>query len=164
MASVLAIVSKKVFEHDFGGAGVGEVVATERYASSHKTLDKLADGGDLFLVTVAANEQLLLAGVLRAPKFGSAGWSAKPNTVAVKDITALIGKLKFDTGNGITAKAGALAMSLQTPRGMTDEDVALIDGAKRAKGAAAKPAKAAKPATLEKPEKAAKATKPSKPA
>ena len=111
MSSVLAIVSKKVFERDFG-AGVGDVVETKSYASSHKTFEHLADGGDLYLVTVAAGEQLLLVGVLRSPTRERSGWIAKANSVAITDISSLVSKLKFATGTGITAKPGALAMSL----------------------------------------------------
>ena len=138
MGSVLAIVSKKVFEKEFRAAP-NQVVATAAYTSTHKTLEALAAGGDLFLVTVAAGEQLWLVGVLRKPKFAGGAWKAAPNTVPITDVTALVGQLRFESGNGITARPGALAMSLQTPRGLTEADVALLDGAKPAK-TAAKPA------------------------
>jgi uncharacterized protein (TIGR02996 family) len=143
MASILAIVSRKVFERDFrvGGASatVGDTVATDGYLSTHASLTKLAAGGDLFLVTVAPGERLWLAGVLASPKLGKDRWSATPNTTPITDITHLIGKLSFENGKGITAKAGALAMSLQTPRTLADDDVELLRGCAPSSGK--KPAK-----------------------
>jgi uncharacterized protein (TIGR02996 family) len=133
MGSVLAIVSKKIFERDFRcddrPAAPGDVVATDRYTSAHKTLDGLLAGGDLFLVTVAAGEQLWLVGVLQEPRFTKDAWTAAVNTTPITDVSHLIGKLQFESGKGITARAGALAMSLQTPRGLGDADVELLRGA-----------------------------------
>ncbi len=165
MASILAIVSRKIFERDFrvGGrlAGVGDVVPSTIYASTHKSLEKLAQGGDLFLVTVAPGEQLWLAGVLARPKLQPDGWVAKPNTIAITDITSLIPRLAFENGKGLSAKAGALAMSLQTPRTLAEADVELLRGAggNGASGTAkASAAKVAPPAKAS----AAKAVPPAK--
>ncbi len=59
MASVLAIVAKAVFEKKVGNTvAVGDVVNTDRYASTPTAFDQLADGDAIFLVTVRApNEE-----------------------------------------------------------------------------------------------------------
>lgn len=131
MADVLAIVSKAVFEKAAGKDGsVGEHLAMDRYISANKNLAPLAAGGRLFLVTVRPpDEQLWLVAVLDQPAFDGAQWIAPPSGVAITDITHLRGQLRFESGAGITAKPGALGMSLQTPRVLTVEDTALLDGA-----------------------------------
>ena len=164
MASVLAIVSKAVFDplaKAAGGAQPGTTLAIDRYSSTHKSLSTLADGGALFLVTVRPpDEQLWLVAILASPALAKDGWHADVNTTPIANITALVSKLKFSTGNGITAKPGALAMSLQTPRTLTDEDVQLLRAAAGSKGqkksAAEKPAKKS---VAEKPAKSASSTK-----
>jgi uncharacterized protein (TIGR02996 family) len=129
MASVMAIVSKAVFEKAARGLELGDVWNTDEYASRHKALDALADGGDMVLVTVRPPEQLWLVAVLRDPRANDRGWKAKlPNTTPIRDIDSLRNKLRFVTGAGITVKAGALGMSLQTPRVLADSDVALLSG------------------------------------
>jgi hypothetical protein len=148
VASVFAVVSKKVFESDarIGGkvVGIGDVWPTEKYASTHASLKPLKDGGHLFLVTVRPpNEALWLIAVLKDVTSVKDGWKAKPNTTAVVDITGFKSKIKFATGSGITAAKGKLGMSLQTPRTLTDADVTLLLSA--GSGAPA-PAPAAKPA------------------
>ena len=141
MPSVLAIVSKAIFEKEAAGIGVGDVWKTNRYVSQNKALAPLAEGGDLYLVTVRPPETLWLVGVLKAPKSNRTQWSAKVNEQPVRDIDSLRSQLKFSTGAGITAKAGALGMSLQTPRVLTAEDVALLRGGTKepARAAPAKP-------------------------
>jgi uncharacterized protein (TIGR02996 family) len=157
MASVMAIVSRKVFERDFrvGGkvAVVGEVVPTTTYASSQRTLDRLADGGDLFLITVTPAEELLLVGVLADPTFAKDRWTAAANVTPVTDISGLVGKLELENGKGITARPGALAMSLQTPRVLADQDVVLLRGGASPR---AKPAPASKAKSLPPPKPAPK--------
>jgi uncharacterized protein (TIGR02996 family) len=147
LASVLAIVSKAQFEAQHDGAALGDVLAIDRYSSAHKALGVLASGGALFVVTVRPpDEQLWLLAVLEAPSFDGKGWTAAANRAPVRDISQLRTKLKFSTGSGIQAKPGALGMSLQTPRALTDADVALLSGAKPAP-VAAPPAPTAAPAT-----------------
>lgn len=131
MASVFAVVSKKVFETDLrrGGKvlGLGAVWPTEKYASTHAALKPLKDGGHLFLVTVRPpDEALWLIAVLRDVTAAKDGWKAKPNTVPITDITSLKSKIRFATGAGITAAKGKLGMSLQTPRALTDADATLL--------------------------------------
>src|SRR5262245_55378792 len=142
MASVLAIVSKAVFEKIVkakGSGELGDVLGIDRYTSNHASLDPLEDGGSLFLVTVRPpNEALWLVGILDDPLPGEDGWHTEPSTHAISDISALKSKLEFATGAGITAKKGALAMSLQTPRVLTEADVELLRGGGKAKPAAAK--------------------------
>lgn len=155
MGSILAIVSKAIFEaaRDASGAKLepGKRYPTDRYSSTHKSLDPLGEGGDLFLVTARPGDELWLVARLVAPKKKSDHWASASNAVPVTDITKLVGKLRFENGKGIQAKPGTLGMSLQTPRLLSAADVALLDAALGGKGAApAKPAPAqpaaAKPA------------------
>ncbi|MGZ3422741.1 MAG: hypothetical protein ACXVEE_33085 [Polyangiales bacterium] len=131
MASVMAIVSKAQFEKDLGkSAREGAIYGTEIYRSQHATLRSLGEGGSLFLVTVRPpDEKLWLVAVLESPRSSDEGWNAKTNRVAITDISALKERLRFASGTGITAKAGALGMSLQTPRALSDADVTLLRGA-----------------------------------
>ena len=128
MSSVLAIVSKAVFEKQAKGADVGSVVAFDRYASAHATLDGLAEGGALFLVTVRPpDERLWLVGVLESPAKGKDRVARGARTSRrIVDISAPAKELVFASGKGLVAKKGALGMSLQTPRGLTEEDVAVL--------------------------------------
>ncbi|MBN8557761.1 MAG: hypothetical protein J0L74_08845, partial [Burkholderiales bacterium] len=132
MPSVLAIISKAVFEQMTRGQKVapGVVVATDRYTSNNPRLDALKQGGDMFLVTVRPpNEALWLVAVLESPKPAGGAWKAAPNAFPITDISAVKGRLTFDSGAGIQARPGALGMSLQTPRVLTDADIALLRGA-----------------------------------
>lgn len=129
----MAVVSKKVFETDakVGGkvVGPGAVWPTAIYKSTHASLKPLGEGGHLFLVTVRPpDDALWLVAVLRDPKLEADGWRSSANTTAVVDASALKGQIKFATGAGITAPVGKLGMSLQTPRALTDGDVALFLG------------------------------------
>jgi hypothetical protein len=128
MASVLAVISKAAFEQNHPDARVSSSLDLDRYSSAHAGLKPLAAGGDLYLVTVRPGEALWLVGVLRAPRFAKDHWSAQRNTAPVVDATGLITKLRFATDSGITAAPGKLGMSLQTPRALTDADVALLKG------------------------------------
>lgn len=129
MPSVLAIVSKAIFERDARGAAVGTVVPLDRYVSKNKGIAPVGDGGALFLVTVRPpDERLWLVAILESPAFDGENWKAVQNTVPIRDITALTSQIKFTSGTGISAKKGALGMSLQTPRVLTDADVALLRG------------------------------------
>lgn len=136
MPSVLAIISKAVFEKDAKGSKVGDVVPFERYVSKNKGLSPVAEGGAIFLVTVRPpDEQLWLVGVLESPTFDGESWKAAKNTTPIADITAQKGNIRFENGSGISAKKGALGMSLQTPRILAESDVARLRGG--ASGAAA---------------------------
>jgi hypothetical protein len=130
MPSVLAIVSKAVFEKMVSkSVAIGDVVDTDKYVSSHAAFEKLGKGDAIFLVTVRPpDEKLWLVGILESPKRKKDAWASAKNKTPIRDITSAIKKLKFATGTGITAKKGALGMSLQTPRVLTDEDVALLRG------------------------------------
>jgi uncharacterized protein (TIGR02996 family) len=165
MASVMVIVSKAVFEKSARGLELGDVWDTDEYASRHKALEALADGGDMFLVTVRPPEQLWLVAVLRDPRATDRGWKAKrPNAEPIRAIDPLRDKLRFVTGAGITAKAGALGMSLQTPRVLADSDVALLSGAAPATSAKSKPAAAPATSAKSKPAAAPATSAKSKPA
>jgi len=131
MSSVLAIVSKALFEKMIpkAEAKLGAVVDTNQYMSNNKTFDGLKDGGAIFLVTVRPpDEKLWLVGVLESPKKKGDSWVAEANEAPLTDITAAIPKLQFASGAGLHAKKGALGMSLQTPRALTDDDVSLLRG------------------------------------
>jgi hypothetical protein len=128
MSYLLAIISKAVFEKMVPKTvAPGEVVSTDRYSSTVKALDVLAEGGALFLVTVRPpDEKLWLVAILESPKKRNDGWYSKANATPIADITAAISKLQFANGAGLKAKKGALGMSLQTPRTLTDADVQLL--------------------------------------
>jgi hypothetical protein len=127
MPSILAIVSKSIFEQDCDFA-VGDLYETSEYLSKHKALDALADGGSLFLVTARPGDQLWLVAILEKPIYVGDRWAGSANKVRIADITTLADRLVFDIGTGI--KAGApLGMALQSPRKLTDGDVALLRGA-----------------------------------
>jgi hypothetical protein len=132
-AGVMAIVSKAQFAKDgklASGklAALGDVLPLDRYVSSHRGLEPLRQGGDLYLVTVRPPEQLWLIAVLRKPRFEDDEWVSSPNVVPVRDISALRGRLRFANGQGIKAAEGKLGMSLQTPRPLTADDAALLEG------------------------------------
>jgi hypothetical protein len=131
VASIFAVVSKKVFETDarIKGkvVGLGQVWPTAKYASTHAALKPLADGGHIFLVTVRPpDEALWLVAVLLDVKSAKDGWTSSANTTPVTNITALKNRIKFANGSGITAAKGKLGMSLQTPRALSDDDTALL--------------------------------------
>jgi hypothetical protein len=128
MASVLAIVSKAVFEKLAPDAAPGSVVATDRYVSSHKAFSQLAKGDSIFLVTVRPpDERLWLVAILDKPRRASNAWVGTANRAPIRDIT---GTFK--------AAKGKLGMSLQTPRALAADVVAALRGGK--------PVKAARPA------------------
>src|SRR4051812_40748674 len=131
MADVMAIVSKAIFEKAAGKRpALGTQLAMDRYVSANKNLSPLAAGGRLFVVTVRPpDEQLWLIAVLDQPAFDGAQWIAAPSAVAITDITHLRAQLEFESGVGLTAKPGALGMSLQTPRVLSADDVALLEAA-----------------------------------
>jgi hypothetical protein len=132
MANIMAIVSKAVFEKMLGKQkpALGQLLKTSEYVSNNPRLEGLKGGGALFLITVRPpKDDLWLVGILEKPKHNGSAWVAAENTVTMTDINALKSKLKFDTGAGIAAKPGALGMSLQTPRVLTDADVALLRSA-----------------------------------
>lgn len=130
MGSVLAILSAAAFARARDAAGrvlrPGSVYPVDAYASVNPAIaGKLT--ADLYLVTVQKG-RLWLVGALRRPKFAkNIGWRGRVNVVPVTDITGLVLRLSFDSGAGVNP--AKLAMSLQTPRGLTDDDVALIEQA-----------------------------------
>lgn len=127
---MLAIISKAVFEKEAAGRAPGEVLPVDRYRSASKHLEPLRAGGRLFLVTVRPPvESLWLVAVLEGLGFEDKEWRAAPNRVPITDITALIPRIRFESGKGIQAAKGALGMSLQTPRALSAGDVALLLGA-----------------------------------
>jgi hypothetical protein len=127
MPDMLAIISKAVFEKEAAGLKPGDVLPLDRYRSASRHLDPLKSGGRLFLVTVRPpKEALWLVAVLEGLKFQDEEWRATANRVPIANITALIPKLRFESGKGITAAKGALGMSLQTPRTLAAEDIPLL--------------------------------------
>lgn len=131
MPDMMAIVSKAVFEKQAGKAPtVGTRLAIDRYVSANKNLEPLAEGGRLYLVTVRPpDEALWLVAILDQPQHDGEAWVADENQIAMTDISKLRSKIKFESGVGITAKKGALGMSLQTPRALTAEDAELLNAA-----------------------------------
>ncbi len=124
---MLAIISKAVFEKEAAGRKAGDALPLDRYRSASRHLDPLKSGGRLFLVTVRPpKEALWLVAVLEGLKFKDDEWHASANRVPITDITALIPRIRFESGKGISAAKGALGMSLQTPRALSAEDVTLL--------------------------------------
>lgn len=127
--TLLAIVSKAAFESAHPRATPGDVLPFDRYDSTHAALEALRQGGRLVLVTVRPpDERLWRVAVLESPKRTLDGWRASTNDAPIVDITEHRSALRFSTGKGISPKAGALAMSLQTPRTLTDDDARLVLG------------------------------------
>jgi uncharacterized protein (TIGR02996 family) len=157
MPDLLAIVSKAVFEADNRGAALGDVLGIDRYVSTNKALEPLRQGGRLFLVTVRPpDEQLWLVAVLDSPKHDGTAWISKRNAQPIRDLTGLRGAIRFTSNTGISATKGALGMSLQTPRQLTPDDVALMQGgAPVASKPARRPAKPTPPRRTSAPAKAA---------
>jgi uncharacterized protein (TIGR02996 family) len=149
---VMAIVSKAIFEKAAGKSPkLGTQLGMDRYVTANKTFEALKGGGKIYLVTVRPpDEALWLVAVIENPKFDGKQWVAKPCTTPLTNISSLRSKIKFESGKGITAAAGALGMSLQTPRAMAPADAQMIDalagGGKGAAPAAASPAPVAAPA------------------
>jgi hypothetical protein len=139
MPDMLAIISKAVFEADAADASIGEVLPLSRYASANKALAPLAAGGRLVLVTVRSpDESLWLVAVLDHPKHVKGAWVATKNEVSITDLGPVKSKIRFASGVKITAKPGALGMSLQTPRLLADGMVELMTGKHVPKRASAK--------------------------
>lgn len=155
MASVLAIVSKAVFEKAAPDAELGQVLAMS-YASANKALEVLRDGGGLFLVTVRPpDERLWLVAILEAPRFSDGAWRAT-NTTPLTDITSVLPVLELEAGVGVTFKTGALGMTLQAPRRLAEagaDRLRALAGGKSQRAATAKPVAP----TATKPTAAAKA-------
>ncbi len=130
MAHLMAVISKAVFEKTAPGTKIGDVLPIDRYTSSNKALADLGeDGTKLFLFTVRPpDEKLWLVAILSKLEHDGAAWVGDTNLAPVTDLGAIKGKIKFASGVGIKAKAGALGMSLQTPRALTDADVTLLEG------------------------------------
>jgi uncharacterized protein (TIGR02996 family) len=126
MASILAIVSKAVFNKEARGLGLGDVYPTSLYRSQNRGLAGLAEGGDLYLATVRPGDVLWLVAVLKSPEQTDNGWQAAANARPIEDISALMPRFVFTTGKGIAAAPGKLGMSLQTPRTLLEGDVALL--------------------------------------
>jgi hypothetical protein len=128
MASVLAIVSKALFEKMVPGKEeLGVVIETDQYVSANKAFDQLGSGDAIFLVTVRPpKEDLWLVGILEAPEKNGKAWKSAANTVPITDITKVLKKLELASGEGIKAKKGTLGMSLQTPRVLAENDDSAI--------------------------------------
>lgn len=155
MPNLLAIISKAQFEASHRSAKEGDALGFDRYVSTHASLTPLKQGGSLFLVTVRPpDERLWLLGELVDPTHDGKQWKSAPSSLAVRDVTALIPSLRFANDKGLSPKKGALGMSLQTPRQLTDDDAALLRG-KAGAPKASKPA-AAPETPKAKPEKAPK--------
>ncbi len=165
MPTLAAIVSKAVFEPILKQLDLreGRVWPTDRYTSQVKALEALRSDGRLMLFTVRPpDEQLWLVAVLESPKHDGKAWVAKANTRPIANISSLRGSIRFTSDTGISATKGALGMSLQTPRQLTDEDVAMMLGsapapasAKKTTAAPVAPKKAAPPKKEAAPSKAA---------
>ena len=129
MPDVMVIVSKAVFEKAAGKhPQLGTKLGMDRYVSANKGIAPVAVGGKLYLVTVRPpDESLWLVAVLENPEFDGDQWVATAATTPITDLSSLRSQIKFESGKGITANPGALGMSLQTPRVLTNADAVRID-------------------------------------
>src|SRR5665647_2158239 len=102
MADMMAIISKAVFEKQAGKApALGTRLYLDRYVSANKNLERLGDGGKLYLVTVRPpDEALWLVAILDNPKFDGSQWVATKSATPLTDISALRGRLVFESGKG----------------------------------------------------------------
>jgi len=144
MASVLALISKSVYEQlsrlsrtGYGGYLLGDVVPLDRYTSKHAVFDKLGVGDSIFLVTVRP-KGLLLVAILDDVKPRKEALVGAVNRTPLVLINKQLRQLRLADGKGITVPLEKLGMSLQTPRILAAEDVALLRGLtpKRAQPAA----------------------------
>lgn len=99
------------------------------------------------------HEERWLVAILEEPRKLGTEWVGRPDRTPVRDITPLLESLKFASGTGISAKPGALAMSLQTPRVLTSGDVSLLQQTR-----AADPSDRERPQTLGDPSTLPKVT------
>ncbi|WP_438043694.1 hypothetical protein [Sorangium sp. So ce128] len=131
MTSVLAIISAAALaglEKQHGACEPGSVLPLDRYLSRHRALEPLSEGGTLYLAAVRQpGERLWLVAALRFPQAEAEMWTAEANVAPITDITDLVGSLRFSSGKGLTAAPGKLAMSLQTPRALTEDDQVLLE-------------------------------------
>jgi uncharacterized protein (TIGR02996 family) len=156
MPSVLAIISKEQFESAARAAGdvtLGASLRLHTYSSYHRGLDVLGRRDALFLVTVRkerGHERLWLVAILEDPKKVREGWRSAPSDQVIADVTEVRKQLRFASGTGLKVAAGKLAMSLQTPRALSPEDVTLLrDAAARATSPESKRAREAVAPALE---------------
>jgi hypothetical protein len=127
MPDMMAIVSKAVFDKQAPKAKLGGVLPIKVYRSANKHLSHLDGKSRLFLVTVRPpDETLWLIAVLQGLEFDGEQWTSARNKTPVTNLDAVKGALQFDSGKGLAAKKGALGMSLQTPRVLSEADVALL--------------------------------------
>lgn len=126
MKHMMAIVSKAIFGRERDDEGnklqVGSLWSTGAYHSTNKSISKKLTG-DLYLVTVQDGELWLVAH-LKSPTHDGKSWVAESNAVRIRDITREASALVFASGKGVNTDK--MAMSLQTPRILADEDVALL--------------------------------------
>lgn len=127
MPDMVALISKAVFDRDFKNAKLSQTLPMAVYLSANKQLQKLDPLSRLFLVTVRnKNEALWLVAILESPVFNGSYFSAAPNRQPIANISQVRKLLKFESGKGLPKKRGTLAMSLQTPRVLSAQDVHFI--------------------------------------
>ncbi len=108
---------------------LGTIVDVDKYVSKNRAFEGLEPGDAIFMHTVRPpNEKLWLVAIIETPTKSGDNYTGPANVTPLTDITAAIKKLELASGTGITAKKGALGMSLQTPRVLTAEDVKLLRG------------------------------------
>jgi hypothetical protein len=126
MASVLAIVSRAVFDEEHDGAALGDVLPIDRYVSKLPVFEKVGKGDGIFLVTVRPGNILWRVAIVESPKKKGKAWIGKKNKTPIADASSAVETLKFESGNGVGPAKNALGMALQTPRRLTAADVALL--------------------------------------
>jgi len=105
----------------------GETWLVDRADLDHPILDEVR-GGPVFLVDVRPPDDLFLLAVLESPRYDARGFVGGTADVVMVDIGHLRSRLRFASGEGVTAARG-LPFWLRTPRALTPEDVGLLRAA-----------------------------------
>ena len=139
MGDILSIVSKPMYRKwdrrwrtEYARPlGPGELLPRDDYEEGHPYVDLYLERGDrIFLVTVRPGPRLWLLAVYEDVERRHDGWyAAHLNRVPITDIMSLRSKLRFNTGHGLRGPDDKLANALQTPRLLTEADVAHLERA-----------------------------------
>ncbi|MEZ4250577.1 MAG: DUF4132 domain-containing protein [Polyangiales bacterium] len=129
MADMMAIVSKAAFDALRPVPTLGTTTALDGYDTKKERLRHLGGAHDrLFLVTVRPGDRLWLLAVLEGATHDGKRWRATANRIETRDVTFAVPTLRFDNGKGLPSESGKLAMALQTPRTLTQDDAATLLG------------------------------------
>jgi hypothetical protein len=143
MLSMMAIVARPWFEREDAEKDVGDILQWKNYWADHLPLNRLRSNPEnrLYLVTVRPPkfDVWLVAVYDRVRRKGEMWVSTHRNQTPIVDLTAIVDRLRFESGKGIKVPAAIRPQSLQAPRILTPGDLSLIYGAMSAQGAPVPP-------------------------